>query len=65
MYDPDPSPWNLPLIHRCCRALQLSECSESMLMCLCGYRADEKTAADFALEGGSTLHLVLALRGGW
>jgi len=29
------------------------------------HRADEKTAADFNLEGGSTLHLVLALRGGY
>ncbi|KAF1963853.1 hypothetical protein CC80DRAFT_588166 [Byssothecium circinans] len=28
------------------------------------YRADEKTAADYQLEGGATLHLVLALRGG-
>ncbi len=27
-------------------------------------RVDEKTAADYALEGGATLHLVLALRGG-
>jgi ubiquitin-like protein Nedd8 len=27
-------------------------------------RADEKTAADYQLEGGNTLHLVLALRGG-
>ena len=27
-------------------------------------RADEKTAADYNLEGGNTLHLVLALRGG-
>merc|ERR1712000_407068 len=27
--------------------------------------ADEKTAADYQLEGGNTLHLVLALRGGW
>jgi len=26
--------------------------------------ADEKTAADYNLEGGTTLHLVLALRGG-
>lgn len=26
--------------------------------------ADDKTAADYALEGGATLHLVLALRGG-
>ncbi|RII21848.1 hypothetical protein CUC08_Gglean001017 [Alternaria sp. MG1] len=25
---------------------------------------DEKTAADYQLEGGATLHLVLALRGG-
>ena len=29
-----------------------------------GYRADEKTAEDYNLEGGATLHLVLALRGG-
>lgn len=28
------------------------------------YRADDKTAADYQLEGGATLHLVLALRGG-
>lgn len=27
-------------------------------------RVDDKTASDYALEGGSTLHLVLALRGG-
>ncbi len=27
-------------------------------------RADDKTAADYQLEGGATLHLVLALRGG-
>ncbi|KAF3941630.1 NEDD8 [Dactylella cylindrospora] len=26
--------------------------------------ADDKTAADYNLEGGATLHLVLALRGG-
>jgi ubiquitin-like protein Nedd8 len=28
------------------------------------YRADDKTAAEYQLEGGATLHLVLALRGG-
>ncbi len=28
------------------------------------FRADDKTAADYQLEGGATLHLVLALRGG-
>lgn len=28
-------------------------------------RADDKTAADYNLEGGATLHLVLALRGGF
>ena len=27
-------------------------------------RADDKTAAEYGLEGGATLHLVLALRGG-
>ena len=27
-------------------------------------RADDKTAAEYQLEGGATLHLVLALRGG-
>jgi ubiquitin-like protein Nedd8 len=26
--------------------------------------ADEKSASDFGIEGGSVLHLVLALRGG-
>jgi hypothetical protein len=29
-----------------------------------GNRVDDKTAADYQLEGGATLHLVLALRGG-
>jgi len=28
------------------------------------YRVDDKTATDYQLEGGATLHLVLALRGG-
>lgn len=28
------------------------------------FRTDDKTAADYQLEGGATLHLVLALRGG-
>ena len=28
-------------------------------------RSDDKTAADYQLEGGATLHLVLALRGGY
>jgi ubiquitin-like protein Nedd8 len=27
-------------------------------------RNDDKTAAEYNLEGGATLHLVLALRGG-
>lgn len=27
-------------------------------------RADDKSAADYNLEAGATLHLVLALRGG-
>ncbi len=27
-------------------------------------RADDKTAEEYNLEGGATLHLVLALRGG-
>ena len=27
-------------------------------------RADDKTAKEYNLEGGATLHLVLALRGG-
>lgn len=28
------------------------------------FRNDDKTAAEYSLEGGATLHLVLALRGG-
>lgn len=32
-------------------------------VCLSG-RNDEKTAADYKIQGGSVLHLVLALRGG-
>lgn len=34
-----------------------------VLMCL-SCRADDKTASEYNLEGGATLHLVLALRGG-
>ena len=29
-----------------------------------GFRADDKMASEYNLEGGATLHLVLALRGG-
>ena len=29
-----------------------------------GLRSDDKTAEEYNLEGGATLHLVLALRGG-
>ena len=29
-----------------------------------GCRADDRTASEYNLEGGATLHLVLALRGG-
>lgn len=29
------------------------------------YRNDEKTAQDYKVQGGSVLHLVLALRGGY
>ena len=39
----------------------------SRLIKLTGFfrnRADDKTAAEYNLEGGATLHLVLALRGG-
>lgn len=28
------------------------------------FRNDDKTAADYKVQGGSVLHLVLALRGG-
>lgn len=32
--------------------------------CLTLNRADDKAASEYNLEGGATLHLVLALRGG-
>ncbi len=32
-------------------------------VCVCA-RADDKMASEYNLEGGATLHLVLALRGG-
>lgn len=32
---------------------------------LCFFRNDDKTAADYKVQGGSVLHLVLALRGGY
>ncbi len=33
-------------------------------VCVCCARADDKMASEYNLEGGATLHLVLALRGG-
>lgn len=35
-----------------------------VLTCAAVTRVDDKTAAEYQLEGGATLHLVLALRGG-
>lgn len=32
---------------------------------LISHRNDEKTAQDYKVQGGSVLHLVLALRGGY
>lgn len=37
---------------------------ERLLICAFCDRTDDKTAAEYNLEGGATLHLVLALRGG-
>lgn len=34
------------------------------ISCLVDLRNDDKTAADYKVQGGSVLHLVLALRGG-
>ena len=33
-------------------------------LCILAARNDDKTAADYKIQGGSVLHLVLALRGG-
>lgn len=38
---------------------------ESTLTIAGHFRADDRTAAEYNLEGGATLHLVLALRGGF
>lgn len=35
-----------------------------MCVCVGPSRNDDKTAADYKVQGGSVLHLVLALRGG-
>lgn len=37
----------------------------NLLKCSYCYRNDEKTAQDYKVQGGSVLHLVLALRGGF
>jgi len=37
---------------------------ESYVLNISFDRNDEKTAADYKVQGGSVLHLVLALRGG-
>lgn len=49
----------LHMISRCSPAN-----SNHLLCCLVNLRNDEKTAADYKIQGGSVLHLVLALRGG-
>ena len=36
----------------------------SIFFCCYVPRNDDKTAADYKIQGGSVLHLVLALRGG-
>jgi ubiquitin-like protein Nedd8 len=41
-----------------------SPCAQPSKADCSDFRADEKTAEDYNLEGGTTLHLVLALRGG-
>ena len=43
----------------CCRHI-LGNITDMIL----GNRADDKMASEYNLEGGATLHLVLALRGG-
>ena len=40
----------------------IMRCILALLLFL--YRNDDKTAADYKIQGGSVLHLVLALRGG-
>lgn len=37
---------------------------QNLILTAVPYRADDKTAEEYKLEGGATLHLVLALRGG-
>ncbi|OXV10713.1 hypothetical protein Egran_01525 [Elaphomyces granulatus] len=44
------------------KALVRYRLKEDLELMLC--RADDKTASEYNLEGGATLHLVLALRGG-
>lgn len=44
--------------------LPFSSLSTRLPCFLCFPRNDEKTAADYKIQGGSVLHLVLALRGG-
>ena len=55
----------VPTTHGSIRALELlaSETAQLTIFFLTP-RADDKTAAEYNLEGGATLHLVLALRGG-
>ena len=53
-----PFPWHLVQEGR-----TLETCAHLLIRSL-RYRADDRTAAEYKLEGGATLHLVLALRGG-
>ena len=46
-----------------CKAFVTKGVNVQFCFCLF-YRNDEKTAADYKVQGGSVLHLVLALRGG-
>ena len=44
--------------------VSLSVHLDDVLIYAFGNRSDEKTAKEYNLEGGVTIHLVLALRGG-
>lgn len=46
------------------RDLEWSRCGKEADE-MCSGRADDKMASEYNLEGGATLHLVLALRGGF
>lgn len=56
--------YQLTILNVCLLKQKRNLRDEDIKKILLSFRNDEKTAQDYKVQGGSVLHLVLALRGG-